>query len=94
VPDTRIDISSALEAELAAATAGLSEPAGYGEQPPVTESPAIEARAIPIIPDAPPPAAVEAQAEEAPARKPRGRPRAPKPEAAELKLEAPETEAD
>jgi hypothetical protein len=65
VVDTRIDISSALEAELAAAVAEPSAP------PPV-----LEARAIPIIPDAPP--QVEAASEvEAPARivKPRGRPR-------------------
>jgi hypothetical protein len=68
VVDTRIDISSALEAELAAAVAEPPAP------PPV-----LEARAIPIIPDAPP--QVEAATEaEAPARvvKPRGRPRAGK----------------
>jgi hypothetical protein len=68
VVDTRIDISSALEAELAAAVAEPPAP------PPV-----LEARAIPIIPDAPP--QVEAATEaEAPARvaKPRGRPRAVK----------------
>jgi len=65
--DQRIDISSALEAELAAA----AEPAGFGEQPslPIAE-PAVEARAIPIISDAPPPG-------DAPVRvaRPRGRPR-------------------
>jgi hypothetical protein len=99
VPDARIDISSALEAELAAATADI-EPAGYGEQPRL-ETPAIEARAIPIIPDAPPPVEAEPAAAEAEphaaetetaVRKPRGRPRAAKPEAAELKLETPEAE--
>jgi hypothetical protein len=73
VPDPRIDISSALEAELAAATAGL------GEQPEVA-APVIQAapepRAIPIIPDAPPPP------EQAPAKvaRPRGRPRVVKQE--------------
>jgi hypothetical protein len=68
--DTRIDISSALEAELAAATA---EPAGLGEQPviqqvikPVETAP--EPRAIPIIPDAPPPQ-VEVAAPGAPSRR-------------------------
>jgi len=96
VPDTRIDISSALEAELAAAT-GLIEPAGYGEQPKIADP---EPRAIPIIPDAPPPAEAAPHADEAPAgqeaeapiRKPRGRPRAPKADATELKLETPEAE--
>ncbi len=65
VVDTRIDISSALEAELAAAVAEPPAP------PPV-----LEARAIPIIPDAPPQVAASTEAE-APARvlKPRGRPR-------------------
>jgi hypothetical protein len=58
VVDTRIDISSALEAELAAAVAEPPEP------------PVLEARAIPIIPDAPPPAAAAPAAP-----KPRGRPR-------------------
>jgi hypothetical protein len=103
ISDARIDISSALEAELAAATAGLAEaePAGFGAQPALPE-PAIEARAIPIIPDAPPPVKTAAPAEAtpaepaptepAPARKPRGRPRAIKPEAAELKLETPDSE--
>jgi hypothetical protein len=68
VVDTRIDISSALEAELAAAVA---EP----EAPP----PILQARAIPIIPDAPPQIDT-VPAAEAPARivKPRGRPRTPK----------------
>jgi hypothetical protein len=87
VVDTRIDISSALEAELAAAVAE-----------PEFHQPVLEARAIPIIPDAPPtpehsaaqlaadlaaevPAAAVADAP-APARaapKPRGRPRTVKP---------------
>ena len=87
VVDTRIDISSALEAELAAATA---EPAGLGEQPslldmpapqaaPPTRQPAPEAapRAIPIMRNAPP-------AEEAPAP-------GPQPEAAAPKTPAPRT---
>ncbi len=64
VVDTRIDISSALEAELAAAVAQPASP------PPV-----LEARAIPIISDAPPQA--DAVAQPAPT-KPRGRPRAAK----------------
>jgi hypothetical protein len=73
--DHRIDISSALEAELAAA----AEPAGFGEQPalPIAE-PVAEARAIPIISDAPPQAAGPALATpEAAVRtpRPRGRPR-------------------
>jgi hypothetical protein len=68
VVDTRIDISSALEAELAAAT---GEPAGFGEQPVVQQaSLALEPRAIPIIPDAPPPAEVAPKVP-----RPRGRPR-------------------
>jgi hypothetical protein len=73
VIDPRIDISSALEAELAAAVAEPAQPefVGFGEQP------AIEARSIPIIPDAPPP--VEPAAARTP--RPRGRPRAVKPEA-------------
>jgi hypothetical protein len=85
--DTRIDISSALEAELAATVAEpagfaeparLAQPAGLGEQP-VTAAPApAEARAIPIIPDAPPEAAPRVA-------KPRGRPRVVKP-AAEPKV--------
>jgi hypothetical protein len=75
VIDARIDISSALEAELAAATA---EPPGFGEQPAmpntVEASPQhAEPRAIPIIPDAPPAADAEAAAPRAP--RPRGRPR-------------------
>ncbi len=85
--DTRIDISSALEAELAAATAELP---GFGEQPaiqpmliPPAPSPAPEPRAIPIIPDAPPAAVAEA----APVKvaKPRGRPRLVKPVPEEVK---------
>jgi hypothetical protein len=68
--DTRIDISSALEAELAAAVA----------EPMVSQPPVLEARAIPIISDAPPQNDTVAEPE-APARvaKPRGRPRAVKP---------------
>ena len=66
--DTRIDISSALEAELAAAT---GEAAGFGEQPVVQQaSLALEPRAIPIISDAPPPAEVAPKVP-----RPRGRPR-------------------
>lgn len=93
VVDPRIDISMALEAELAAATA---EPAGLGEQPvlPGTliappPAPEMAARAIPIARTAPPaeeppapPAATEA-APEAPAPRtprPRGRPRIARPE--------------
>jgi hypothetical protein len=80
-PDPRIDISQALEAELAAANI----PAGLGEQPSL--APAIEARAIPIIPDAPPAPAPELfpvpeTAAEAPVRRPRGRPRIVKAEEA------------
>jgi hypothetical protein len=94
VVDPRIDISSALEAELAAATA---EPAGLGEQPDISRQqtapqPAPEAapRAIPIMRDAPPlfeapaPQPEAAAAAEAPAPRvprPRGRPRTVKPEA-------------
>jgi hypothetical protein len=72
VVDTRIDISSALEAELAAA----AEPQSFNEP---SAPPVLEARAIPIIPDAPPPVEPVAEAE-APARvaKPRGRPRVAK----------------
>ena len=79
VVDARIDISSALEAELAAATAGL------GEQPeiPVIQA-APEPRAIPIIPDAPPPAPAAPELQlESPAPRvasPRGRPRVAKAE--------------
>jgi Domain of unknown function (DUF4167) len=96
--DTRIDISSALEAELAASVAEpdeLSLPVNLVAREvaqPVQDARPAEARAIPIIPDAPPPAAerpvksraAEAQAAEgapapaAPAPKPRGRPRAVK----------------
>jgi hypothetical protein len=98
--DTRIDISSALEAELAASVAEPDESslpvnlvareiARPAEAQPVLEARPAEARAIPIIPDAPPPAverpvksrATEAETAEAapapaaPAPKPRGRPR-------------------
>lgn len=71
--DTRIDISSALEAELAASVAEPDESnlpvnlvareiarpaeARPAEAQPVLEARPVEARAIPIIPDAPPPAA-------------------------------------
>ncbi len=75
VVDTRIDISSALEAELAAAVA---EPQRFSEP---SVPPVLEARAIPIIPDAPPQLDPVAEvAAEAPARvaKPRGRPRVAK----------------
>ena len=66
VVDTRIDISSALEAELAAAVA----------EPPEFAQPILEARSIPIIPDAPPtPAPEPAEAVAKVAPKPRGRPR-------------------
>jgi hypothetical protein len=95
VVDAPIDISSALEAELAAAAA----PAGFGEQPAIPhELPlAPEPRAIPIIavpPPAPAPApapvpepvaTAEAAPEEpapAPRPRPRGRPRTVKTEAA------------
>ncbi len=93
VADARIDISSALEAELAATVAeppDLPAPAGFGDQPVVSEPPA-ESRAIPIIPDAPPPAP-QAGAAQAGARiaRPRGRPRAAKPEAEEKPDEAAE----
>jgi hypothetical protein len=74
--DPRIDISSALEAELAATVAEPETPnfAGFGEQP------AIEARSIPIIPDAPPPATAEPAVR---TPRPRGRPRAVKPTGSE-----------
>jgi len=76
IADTPIDISSALEAELRAAS--QEEPAGLGEQPEVvkTQAPAAtEPRAIPIIPDAPPAGAPELTlTEPAPAPKRRGRP--------------------
>jgi hypothetical protein len=87
VSDPRIDISSALEAELAAAVdepPDLPAPAGFGDQP-VISAPPAESRAIPIIPDAPPPAP---QATRMP--RPRGRPRAAKPDAEEKPDEAAE----
>ncbi len=91
VADPRIDISSALEAELAATVGAMAEPAGFGEQPVIAQAAPIEARAIPIIPDAPPPVTFVAETvpEAAPAKvaRPRGRPRVVKPDAAELKLE-------
>jgi len=68
VVDAPIDISSALEAELAAA---VGEPAGLGDQPTLPIA-APEPRAIPIIPDAPPAVA------EAPVRTPRPRGRPPR----------------
>ncbi len=81
IAEAPIDISSALEAELAAAVA---EPPGSSEQPviqheitaPVPEAiqpltPAHEPRAIPIITEAPPAVADEPTA----TRRPRGRPR-------------------
>ena len=73
IADTRIDISSALEAELAAAAAAPAAPP-VATQPVATPRPAaLEARAIPIIPDAPP-------AAEAPKLvRPRGRPRMVRP---------------
>ena len=53
VADTPIDISSALEAELRAAV--REGPAGLGDQPEVKQNTgAVEARAIPIKPEAPP----------------------------------------
>ncbi len=101
VADAPIDISSALEAELAAA-AGLAEPAGSGDQPTFVQAAPVEARAIPIIPDAPPPpsfttepattepapdAGSETEAAPVKVPRPRGRPRMVKPDADELKLE-------
>jgi hypothetical protein len=81
VIDPRIDISSALEAELAATVAEPAlDLAGFGEQPVIqarTEPPAPQPRSIPIIPDSPP--AVEAEPA-AKAPRPRGRPRTVKPE--------------
>jgi hypothetical protein len=77
VVDARIDISSALEAELAAAA--IPEPAGFGEQPVIqtpAPAPVPEPKAIPIIPEAPP--ALELVAPRVP--RPRGRPRLVKPE--------------
>jgi len=87
VADARIDISSALEAELAATVAeppDLPAPAGFGDQPVISEPPA-ESRAIPIIPDAPPPAQAAIRTPRA-----RGRPRAARPEAEEKPDEAAE----
>jgi hypothetical protein len=76
--DPRIDISSALEAELAATVAEPSlDLAGFGDQPVIQAR--TEPRAIPIIPDSPPPAEADA-APKTP--RPRGRPRTVKPEAA------------
>jgi len=79
--DPRIDISSALEAELAATVAEPAQLdfAGFGEQPSI--QPPVEARSIPIIPDAPPQPAPEPTTE-APVRtpRPRGRPRTVKPD--------------
>jgi Domain of unknown function (DUF4167) len=75
IAEAPIDISSALEAELAAAVA---EPAGLTEQPAIQHEllmPAPEPRAIPIAAEAPPPGA-----DEAPAPRRRGRPRAVKAE--------------
>jgi len=69
VVDTRIDISSALEAELAAATAGHAD---FAEPPVIEQVVAAEPRAIPIIPDAPP-LLTPVDAPRAP--RPRGRPR-------------------
>ncbi len=77
IAEAPIDISSALEAELAAAVA---EPPGLSEQPAIQHElamPAPEPRAIPISPAAPPPAAEEAPA---PVRRARGRPKAVKAE--------------
>ncbi len=99
VMDTRIDISSALEAELAAASA---EPAGLGEQPALPgtlaapqPAPEMAPRAIPIMRNAPPaeePAAPQAEAapEAAPAPRtprPRGRPRMVRPDPEAVKAE-------
>ncbi|WP_408841541.1 DUF4167 domain-containing protein [Acidocella sp.] len=103
VVDARIDISSALEAELAAATA---EPAGLGEQPSLpgtlaapAPAPAPEApRAIPIMRNAPPaeaapeaaPPPAAAAVPETPAPRvprPRGRPRIVRPEPEAVKAE-------
>jgi hypothetical protein len=77
VVDSRIDISSALEAELAAAAQAAAVQVAAATAPGLGEQPVIEApppRAIAIIPDAPPP--VEAAAPRV--SKPRGRPRAVK----------------
>ncbi len=81
IADAPIDISSALEAELAAATA---EPAGMNEHPALAlpaaslpPAPPPESRAIPIVTEAPP------QPEAPRVPRPRGRPRLVRPEAAE-----------
>ncbi len=93
VVDTRIDISSALEAELAATVAEPAVPATLSQpefHPTDGRAPVVEARAIPIIPDAPPPASTSVEAPaaelmaatavpERAAPKPRGRPKAVKP---------------
>jgi hypothetical protein len=99
VVDPRIDISMALEAELAAASA---EPAGLGEQPslpgtlsPPQPAPETAARPIPIMRNAPPAEeapqpSTEAAPEPAPAPRtprPRGRPRMARPEPEAAKAE-------
>jgi Domain of unknown function (DUF4167) len=101
VVDPRIDISMALEAELAAAS---TQPAGLGEQPSLPgtlpapqPAPEVAARAIPIMRNAPPaeevpapPAAADAAPEAAPAPRtprPRGRPRMVRPEPEAAKAE-------
>jgi len=75
VVDTRIDISSALEAELAAVA---GEPAGFGEQPELIPAAVPEPRAIPISTTPPEDAAVAPRIP-----RPRGRPRAVKADVAE-----------
>ncbi|OYV40855.1 MAG: hypothetical protein B7Z80_03405 [Rhodospirillales bacterium 20-64-7] len=80
VADPRIDISSALEAELAAAVGEL--PAGFGEQPEIPAAP--EPRAIPIVADSPPDSE-----QAAPVRRPRGLPRLTKPAAEAAKEDQP-----
>jgi len=84
--DPRIDISSALEAELAATLPEPAQPefAGFGDQPVIQAraEPVEKPRAIPIIPDAPPPAQQAAEEPAARTPRPRGRPRAVKPEKA------------
>jgi hypothetical protein len=86
--DPRIDISSALEAELAATVAEPAQLdlAGFGEQPviqartePQAAPRAPEPRSIPIIPDSPPPTATDAATK---TPRPRGRPRTVKPDVA------------
>ena len=101
IAEAPIDISSALEAELAASI-GAPEPAGFGEQPHVPMNPprpapvaAPEPVAIPIVvaePPAPAPAPTPAPAPEltleepaAPVKRPRGRPR-------KVEVETPPTE--